>query len=100
MLAQATQVLNGGHLSAILTSPLVRQPKRPTGLRRPASVGFLARLESHTMSGMSKAKSPDDKCAECGHPRRVHHEYSTPHCIPDARPGQPAEACGCLEFSE
>src|SRR5438552_3750301 len=36
---------------------------------------------------MSQAKNPEDKCAECGHRRKVHHEFSTPHCIPDAEPG-------------
>ena len=49
---------------------------------------------------MSQAKSPEDKCAECGHPRNVHHDYGTPHCIPIAEPGQPAVACNCLEFAE
>jgi hypothetical protein len=96
MLAQATQVLNGGHLSAILTSPLVRQPKRPTGLRRPASVGFLARLESHTMSGMSKAKSPEDKCAECSHPRSAHNAFTSPQCTG----GSAVLPCVCEGFIE
>ncbi len=49
---------------------------------------------------MSEAKSPQDACAECGHPRSAHHEYGTPHCIPTAEAGQPAPACNCLEFAE
>jgi hypothetical protein len=49
---------------------------------------------------MSEAKGPQDKCAECGHTRNVHHDYGTPHCIPTAEGGRPAEACNCLEFAE
>jgi len=84
----------------------VRAPKASesrsllTGRAEPALVGFLAHVSGPTIGGMSEAKNPQDKCEECGHPRNVHHDYGTPHCIPTAEPGQPALACSCLEFAE
>jgi hypothetical protein len=65
----------------------------PESLREshwPALVGFLAYVSRPHYRGMSKAKSPEDKCVECGHPRQVHHDYGTPHCIPTPEAGQPA----------
>jgi len=70
------------------------------GRAEPVLVGFLAHVSGPTIGGMSEAKNPQDKCEECGHPRNVHHDYGTPHCIPTAEPGQPALACSCLEFAE
>jgi hypothetical protein len=49
---------------------------------------------------MSERKDAADKCAECGHLRSSHHEYTTPHCLGFAEAGRPAQACNCLEFAE
>ncbi len=111
----ATLVVNSPELptASLVCRASVNTPKAPCVLgivsrprpevivgREPALVGFLAHVSGPTIGGMSEAKNPQDKCEECGHPRNVHHDYGTPHCIPTAEPGQPALACSCLEFAE
>jgi hypothetical protein len=50
--------------------------------------------------GMSQAKSPEDRCADCGHSRGVQQEYTTPRCMPDAEPIQSLALEGPVEQLE
>jgi hypothetical protein len=45
---------------------------------------------------MSEGKNPEDRYAECDHPRSAHSEYTQPHCSG----GSVEQPCPCPEFAE
>jgi hypothetical protein len=45
---------------------------------------------------MSEGKRPEDRCAECDHPRSAHSEYTHPH----RSGGSADQPCPCPEFAE
>jgi len=45
---------------------------------------------------MSEGKKPNDECAECGHARSAHSEYTTPQCTG----GSALLPCPCERFAE
>ena len=81
-------------ISAVSWSDPAEAPL-PHGEQDP--VGYLPRIVRVLPSvPMSEGKNPETECAECGHPRSVHSEYTTPQ----RSGGSAVLACACERFVE